>query len=292
MPDTRPLHRHARHPDFIYVGLPKSGSTWLHQALREHPGAFVPEAKSIEFFDRHFERGLDWYLKHFAGAGAAQVIGELSHDTMTDAAAVRRIRCHFPRMRLIVCLREPGALARSVLLWWLNHTDRFGRTVSEMTAQPHYRALLAYQENLERLYAQFPPTQILVLFHENLCRDPHAFIASVYQFIGLDASFVPRCVTAVINPTRPARHPTLARLIYRLGLWSRNAGAGTVVEKAKSSPKLQSILYRDPSLRGDETAVACAVEEARAAVWPHHGRLEFLIGRALPAEWKVGAPPA
>lgn len=37
-------------PDFICVGLEKTGTTWLYKILRNHPQVFIPPKKEIRFF--------------------------------------------------------------------------------------------------------------------------------------------------------------------------------------------------------------------------------------------------
>jgi len=37
-------------PSFICVGAKKCGTTWLSEALREHPDIFVSNPKEIGFF--------------------------------------------------------------------------------------------------------------------------------------------------------------------------------------------------------------------------------------------------
>lgn len=38
--------------DFIVVGPPHTGTTWLHERMAEHPGLWRPPVKEIHYFDR------------------------------------------------------------------------------------------------------------------------------------------------------------------------------------------------------------------------------------------------
>ena len=68
------------YPNFLYIGAEKAGSSWIYEILREHPQVYVPPAKDIQFFDKNFDKGIEWYLSLF-GSGAGQIaIGEVSHD--------------------------------------------------------------------------------------------------------------------------------------------------------------------------------------------------------------------
>ena len=64
---------------FLMVGCQRSGTTWVDAALREHPEVFLPRLKQTYFFDRHHDRGADWYLEQFAGAEPEhRAVGEVA----------------------------------------------------------------------------------------------------------------------------------------------------------------------------------------------------------------------
>ena len=87
-------------PDFICVGAPKSGTSWLYDALSARPDVFIAAAKGTNFFDREYARGLDWYAAHFAKAPPGARRGEISHDYYSHAEAPARIarKCRRPIM--------------------------------------------------------------------------------------------------------------------------------------------------------------------------------------------------
>ena len=39
-------------PDFIGIGAPRTGTTWLYEHLSRHPNIWMPPVKEIHFFDR------------------------------------------------------------------------------------------------------------------------------------------------------------------------------------------------------------------------------------------------
>lgn len=39
-------------PDFLGIGAPRCGTTWLWKNLRQHPGVWTPPVKEIHYFDR------------------------------------------------------------------------------------------------------------------------------------------------------------------------------------------------------------------------------------------------
>ena len=67
-----------RKPDFVVAGFPRCGTTWLYEVLRLHPAVFLPVRKEINFFNRAYEKGLDWYTAYFADARPDQLAGDIS----------------------------------------------------------------------------------------------------------------------------------------------------------------------------------------------------------------------
>ena len=51
-------------PDFVGVGVQKSGSTWLADLFAQHPGVLIAK-KEIDFFVRYFRKGYGWYHTWF-----------------------------------------------------------------------------------------------------------------------------------------------------------------------------------------------------------------------------------
>src|SRR5919201_2388998 len=96
-----------RGPDFAYIGTSKAGSTWLFNVLSLHDQVYLASNKGLYYFDGHFDKGEDWYLRHFDGAAAGQVKGEISHSYLSSPEVPERIAAVDPRMKLLACLREP-----------------------------------------------------------------------------------------------------------------------------------------------------------------------------------------
>ena len=60
-------------PDFLILGSPRCGTTWLAKALGSHPEVFMPSRKELHFFDREYESGIASYSAHFPDRDRAVV---------------------------------------------------------------------------------------------------------------------------------------------------------------------------------------------------------------------------
>ena len=95
-------------PDFIAVGPPRTGTTWLDEVLRGHVS--LPEnIKETHFFTANFPNGLGWYEDHFRSSAAGRPIGEVCASYFTSAEARGRIADSIPRCAIICTLRDPVA---------------------------------------------------------------------------------------------------------------------------------------------------------------------------------------
>jgi hypothetical protein len=182
-------------PSFLLIGAMKSGTTTLYWYLREHPDVFMASPKEPNFFNDHWHRGVGWYERLFAGAGATRARGEASvrYASYPDGPECpSRIASVIPDVRLLYVVRDPIARMRSHYLHEVAAL-RERRPVEQALRENHiYLDLSLYATQLERYLDHFPREQLLVVRAEDLFRDPSLVLPRVYGFIGVDPSFEPR----------------------------------------------------------------------------------------------------
>jgi Sulfotransferase family len=52
-------------PDFVIIGTQRGGTTSLYRYLTQHPDIGSALRKEVHFFDRYYEKGMNWYLANF-----------------------------------------------------------------------------------------------------------------------------------------------------------------------------------------------------------------------------------
>lgn len=200
-----------RDPDFLIVGAQKAGTTSLYYALTEHPSIAGAARKEIHFFDLQYRNGYDWYLRNFprvAERSGEWLTGEASPYYLMHAAAAERIARHLPDVKLIVVLRDPtqraishyfhavrkGRERRSLLRAVREELElmaRFGGAVPDQLfddtrfRQNSYVQRGHYLEQLERYFARFPLSQILILMSDDLFANGPSTVGRVFEFLGL-----------------------------------------------------------------------------------------------------------
>ena len=204
--------------DFIYVGGPRSGSTWLSAVLDDHPQIFIPPSKEVHFFNDRmpysfeykYPLGLDHYRSYFIGARADQVLGDISPFYFLDPNAAWRIHRHFPETKLICFLRDPVAMLYSLYLLLRQRERRAATFTEEIANNPSFIDLCRYDRLLQPFYDFFPPTQICVYLYEELFLDGTQTAREIYNFLGVNPNFDPpsakqRFNAATDAPPNPLR---------------------------------------------------------------------------------------
>src|SRR4051794_40687659 len=103
--------------DFLIVGAQKAGTTAAAFNLAKHPDLFVFQGKTSfgqwerEFFNQHWDQGVQWYMTHFDYR--KRLVGEKTAELLHRSVAHRRMHETVPDAKLIVFLRCPVERAYS-----------------------------------------------------------------------------------------------------------------------------------------------------------------------------------
>jgi hypothetical protein len=249
-----------RLPNFLYIGPDKAGSSWLHEALLHHPNIFLSEAKDLYFFDRYYDRGLEWYASQFRNAQPSHtIVGEVCPDYLASPVAPTRIHECLGDARLMVTLREPASRAFSSYLYMRKHG--LGPTTFR-------QALETYPELVEhgryatqlRRYARYHERGLLhISLFDDLQNDPRAFFDDVVAFLGLPAIDLDEAALGARLPASKARMVPLAWAARQSADWVRRHDGARLVGRVKRSRLTQRMLYKP---LGDQTPVMEAADEA------------------------------
>lgn len=209
-------------PDFLVLGAAKCGTTSLCAALARHPDVRLSDPKEPVFFEREYERGLDYYWEHyFSGWRGEPVVGEGRVYNLYLPFVPERIRESLPDARFVVVLRDPVERAHSH--WWHRVTRGYERRRFEQAVRDELREIEAgrpfgpardpaawdrnffpgthgthadvrqvpfldmghYAEQLGRYRALFPEDRFRILLFEELVEDGGAALEGLFRFLGV-----------------------------------------------------------------------------------------------------------
>jgi hypothetical protein len=310
-----------RLPDFFIVGQPKSGTTALYETLRRHPQIFMPAGKEPWFFAPELHertpprpegtpRTLDEYRSLFAAAEPEQLIGEATALYLWSRTAASRIAEVQPGARIVVILREPASLLRSLHLQFLQsyveteadlrtalslEDERArGRSIPRHTYWPQallYSEHVRYVEQLRRYHTAFAPENVLVLIYDDFCADNEATVRAVLRFLELDDTTAIEVPHA--NPTAQPRSQRLHELTHALSV-GHGPGSRAAKEAIKAlTPRglrrqvlhatQRRVVFAEPGPADEEL-----MQELRSRFTGEVAALSEYLGRDLLALWGYG----
>lgn len=184
--------------DFIGIGAQKSATTWIAKCLSEHPEICVGEGKETHFFsdDKKFNQGINFYKGCFPFCKDKDIIGEYSTSYLSSPKASERIKHLFPKVKLMVCLRNPVDRAFSHYLHLKSKKSVEKNVPLRETIKRHPDIIEngRYGKYLEHYLNLFSRNQFLILFYEDIEKNPHNFIKKIYHFLEVDENFIPKGV--------------------------------------------------------------------------------------------------
>lgn len=247
-------------PNLLVVGAMKAGTSTLWSALASHPGVGVATTKEVHFFDRaqNWQRGPGWYGEQFADAPVRldATPAYARFPRWRDVPA--RASLVVPDARLVYLLRDPVERIRSHYLHELWHGRErlpFERAVLEHTT---YLDTSRYAMQLDQWQRYYDRDRILVLYTEDLRRDPAGTLARVTAFAGLDPDVRLDLGDRNVTAHRRARRPRLQRLEHTRAGRIAHALPGRRLARAALRPLLEAKVDGDDAVLTPELRVVLA----------------------------------
>jgi hypothetical protein len=184
-------------PDFVIIGAPKCGTSFLYHLLTKHPHVEPAAFKEIHYFDLFFDKGTEWYRQCFPSPllkdGRSTITGEATPAYLSSPQAPERTAEMIPQARLIALLRNPVDRAYSAYQYFNVRHGR-GRGTFEETIETNLnrspdKALILrqgiYVDDLLHWSKFFSDEQMLVLKSEDLFEHPQEILNRVLDFLDL-----------------------------------------------------------------------------------------------------------
>jgi hypothetical protein len=210
-------------PNFLGVGAGKTATTWLHACLDEHPDVFMPGGIEVDFFSKHYQKGLSWYQNHFVDVDGQKAIGDISPSYMVFPEALSRIYEWNPQVRLIFSFRNPVKRAYSHYCMHLRGGVVSREIEDEITVDTRYVREGLYFRHLKRFLDHFPEESILVLLYDDLVQAPGDYLRQVFSFLEVDTTFEPSLLNERYHHRKPIpRFQRLYNLMIKLVRYARH----------------------------------------------------------------------
>jgi len=214
--------------DFIGIGAGRSGTTWIHTCLSQHPDICGSDPKETKILQQP-ELDLSQYKDVFSHCESEKVRGEFSTRYLYLDTTRNRIQKHFPNAKLIVALRDP--VERALSKYHFDHSrekvgyenieKRIKKDLSDFNHQSgHPLTAGFYHKPLKKYIDTFSNDQIHICLFKDIKKKPAELIRSLYSFLNVDPDYTPPSLQERINYPVKNRYriPYLKKSMY--AVWS------------------------------------------------------------------------
>ena len=181
--------------DFLGIGAQKAATSWLHVQLANHPQVRFPAVKETHFWDNRAGRDVREWFAMFAAAPPAVIQGEITpaYGPLSEAV-IREIAHAAPGVRTFYSLRNPMERAWSAAVMELERADRTPSQVPDTWFIDHFhsnasRARGDYVGTLRRWRKVLGDDAVLVLWFDEICRDPRGVLVRLAEYLRIDEEF-------------------------------------------------------------------------------------------------------
>jgi Sulfotransferase family len=182
-------------PDFVGVGVQRSGTTRWCSLIFAHPEILRPHAgKELHYFDRFYAGGFDdadiaGYHAYFPRDG--RVTGEWTPMYASAPWIPPLLAKAAPAARLLMLVRDPVERYLSGLELDTEMARKRGTPLSRFAPLEAFSRGF-YHAQLHALLRHFDRSQLLVLQYERCTKEPQEQLRRTYEFLGLsDLDFTP-----------------------------------------------------------------------------------------------------
>lgn len=249
-------------PNFLVVGVQKSGTTSLYQYLRAHPDIYLPEQKETKFFvnDKIYANGLNYYKQEFFSSWEGEsAIGEVDPDYMYFHQGLPRISkdLDIGALKLVFVFRNPVDRAFShYMMTYRRGVERLSfeealeaepeRICQSYLNRMHYsyfdRGL--YAEQLERFLEVVDISQMHFMLSDRLAVDPKTEVDGCLRFLGVDTETFPEIEFDQFHRATVPRSPDLLYWLSKEG-WPKHVVRKLLPKEIRWGLKAKMIAWNE-----------------------------------------------
>ncbi|MEB3357730.1 MAG: sulfotransferase [Synechococcales bacterium] len=220
---------------FVNVGPQRTGTSWLHVRLQEHPSICLPhQVKETMFFDRDYDKGIAWYADYFSHRRPHQICGEIAPTYFDVTEVPARIRAVNPQCKIIIQLRHPVQRALSLYHHHLSKGRVSGSFSEAILQMPRIVEAGQYCRHICRWLDTFGADQVMFILLDDIESSPQQLLERLYHFLHLQPVEMSNTGFEKVGAATLPRYPWLAKWAAQSATWLRSQRLHTVAELGKA----------------------------------------------------------
>ncbi len=231
-------------PSFFVVGPPRTGTSWLHRVLQRRANLPSP-TKETRFFDCHFHRGVDWYIKHFPALNPERPTGEVAPTYFSSDDARTGIAKTVPDAKLVFIFRNP--VQRLVSHYRVKRAygliccdlEEALRTDEELLASAQYAT------HLQKWQECFPKSQIFITLYDDLQESPQRYMDRLFTFLDIPGGMLSAAELGVVHSSERMTQPrsfAITRTATAIADWCKARNLDNLVAMVRNSQLMGAFL--------------------------------------------------
>lgn len=245
---------------YVFVGPQKTGTSWIDMVLRTSSDVALPEnTKETFFFDRYFNKGLDFYKSLYNSVDASNISAEVAPSYAGNEIAIKRLSECIPNAKIVLTVREP--VSRSISHY--HHMVRYGYLKEGVPQAINQDPRIVYDSHyhviIDSMFKHFKKEHIYVLSYEDLKYHPKDFVKYLSILTGARININDSTLFRKSNEKKVARNALISKSaslitdkfkeagLYNIPRLARKIGLRNLIER---SPKIG-----DPSTSDDDIEI-------------------------------------
>ena len=200
--------------NFLIIGGQKTGSTFIHECIKEHNDIFMPDGETPYFEDPDYQNNnLADYFKTTYPLEFRK-LGIKRPNYLFNLSAMRRIKNDFPDAKLIVVLRDPVIRFQSAVNHYMKYNfipvEDINRSIKKIFNDktyyknfPRANELLEfglYSKYLSECFKLFSKDKFHFIFSNDIKNNPKKIFKELFNFLEVNDIFIPKAIN-----TRPQK---------------------------------------------------------------------------------------
>ena len=214
--------------------------------LRISSDVALPEnTKETFFFDRYFNKGLDFYKSLYKNVGNSDISAEVAPSYAGNEIAIKRLSECIPNAKIILTVREP--VSRSISHY--HHMIRYGYLEGDILEAINKDGRIIhdsqYYKIVDIISNYFPEEQLYLLPYEQLRQSPRDFASNLSNLMGTNINADDSIIFRKSNASKVARNAFISKSASFITDKLKEAGIYSIPRAARKIG-LRNLIERSP----------------------------------------------
>jgi len=233
-------------PLILGVGPPRSGTTWLYKTFKNVGEICMPiNIKEIEYWDRKYAKGINWYLDNFNVMNSHKYISDISPNYITSPEKITKALNLFDKVKILINLRNPYDRIISMYGYYTMAGGKIN--LKNFIQEDHWvESHILMKDNVTAIINSFKKDNIHFILFDDIKTKPIIMLSELNSFLNIsDSTFmVSKGIKEKVHSTKKPRLQFINRYVFKLqGFMRHKLQINYLPEKLKYNKLVNKLLF-------------------------------------------------